>query len=114
MTKEMHPKVLACAEWRDAKSSSRASEDFANFIRCYSANEKQGRVPWHIVDASKTIEEVQKDIWGIVENTIERVEGSRDVDADGEEVSAKYCPLNRMWEEGEYKLPSAGEEKCGV
>jgi len=67
-------------------------------------DETEGRVPWHIVDASQSIEEVQENIWSIVNDTLQKVD-------DGK-------PLMKMWEEGDYELPAPtgtdGEEekKC--
>lgn len=50
-----------------------------------------GGVPWYIVDASGTVEEVQRDINVIATKTLKRVEEGK--------------PLFRMFEDGEYVLP---------
>lgn len=70
------------------------------FAELQALDEEQGRVPWHVVDASQSIEEVTKELVTIVNETVERV---------GRETS----PLRRMWEEGEYELPEVkGKEQC--
>mmetsp|Transcript_758 Transcript_758/g.1172 ORF Transcript_758/g.1172 Transcript_758/m.1172 type:complete len:235 (+) Transcript_758:106-810(+) len=53
-------------------------------------DEKDGRVPWHIVNAAQSIEEVQKDINKIVEDTVKSV--------------AQGKPLFNMWKEGEHQV----------
>jgi len=53
-------------------------------------------VPWHIVDASQSIDEVQADINKIVEATMKRV-------ADGN-------TLYKMFQEGEYALPDPSDD----
>lgn len=60
-------------------------------------DEEEKRVPWHVVDAAQSMDEVQAEINQIVQDTMQRV-------ADG-------APLNRMFQEGEYLLPSATEER---
>ena len=62
------------------------------FAELQALDEKQGRVPWHVVDASQSIEAVTKELVTIVNETVTRI---------GKEAS----PLRRMWEEGEYELP---------
>jgi len=66
------------------------------FRELQTIDEKQGRVAWHIVDASQSIEEVKDNIADIVTATIERVQ---------KEIS----PLGRMWGEGDYELPEITE-----
>lgn len=61
------------------------------FSKLQSIDEKEGTVPWYIVDASQTIEEVQKEINQIVENTMEKVSSG--------------APVARMFGDGNYKLP---------
>ncbi|KAL3770324.1 hypothetical protein ACHAW5_003452 [Stephanodiscus triporus] len=63
------------------------------FAELQSIDEKQGRIPWHVVDASQSMEEVKESIAGIVTGTIERVQ-------------SKTAPLRRMWAEGDYALPT--------
>jgi len=46
-------------------------------------------VPWHIVSAAQTIEQVQSDINAIVEKTLARVQNGK--------------ALAKLWEEGEYQ-----------
>mmetsp|Transcript_12015 Transcript_12015/g.26362 ORF Transcript_12015/g.26362 Transcript_12015/m.26362 type:complete len:254 (+) Transcript_12015:1-762(+) len=61
------------------------------FAELQSLDEQNGRVPWHVVDASQSIEEVTGELVSIVNDTIERVNNG--------------SPLRRMWGEGEYELP---------
>ncbi|KAL9191177.1 hypothetical protein ACHAXT_000883 [Thalassiosira profunda] len=76
------------------------------FAELQSIDETQGRVPWHVVDASQSIEEVTANLVSIVTDTLARVQG-------------ESAPLRRMWGEGEYELPAPkaagggaqGEEK---
>mmetsp|Transcript_874 Transcript_874/g.1526 ORF Transcript_874/g.1526 Transcript_874/m.1526 type:complete len:89 (-) Transcript_874:169-435(-) len=63
------------------------------FGELQSIDEKQGRVPWHVVDASQSIEEVKEKLVSIVADTLERVQ-------------RESAPLPRMWGEGEYELPA--------
>jgi len=63
------------------------------FAELQSIDEKRGRVPWHVVDAKQSIEDVEKELASIVKDTVERVE------RDG-------APVSRMWGEGEYELPA--------
>jgi hypothetical protein len=63
------------------------------FAELQSIDEKHGRVPWYVVDASKSVDEVKEMVSGIVSSTIERVESGT-------------APLRRMWREGEYELPT--------
>ena len=70
------------------------------FAELQSTDQESKKVDWHLVDASKTIDEVQSDINEIVMATMERVK-------DGK-------PLFRMFDDGEYNLPTpstnGGEE----
>jgi hypothetical protein len=56
----------------------------------------EGRVPWHVISAAQSIEEVQADIWKVVEKTMEQVKNGKQ--------------LGKMWEEGEYQLTSTTDE----
>ena len=67
------------------------------FAELQATDEKENRVPWHIIDASRSIETVQDEINRVVEATIKRVE-------DG-------APLYKMFEDGEYQLPSPSSIK---
>ena len=60
------------------------------FAELQSIDEKLGRVPWHVVDASKSIEEVTKKLTGIVSETIDTVQNG--------------APLRRMFSEEEYDM----------
>jgi len=52
--------------------------------------EMDDRVPWHVVNAAQTIEQVQADILAIVEETVQQV-------YDGK-------PLPKLWTNGDYPL----------
>ena len=67
------------------------------FAELQSIDEEQGRVPWHVVDASLSIDEVKAQIAKIATDTIERVQ-------------SESAPLCRMWGEGEYELPASKPE----
>ena len=60
------------------------------FAELQSIDEKLGRVPWHVVDASQSIEEVTEKLTGIVSETIDKVQSG--------------APLRRMFGEGEYDM----------
>ena len=60
------------------------------FAELQSIDEKLGRVPWHVVDASQSIEEVTNKLTGIVSETIDKVQSG--------------VPLRRMFGEGEYDM----------
>jgi len=64
------------------------------FGELQAKDEEEKIVPWHIVNAAQTIDEVQADINKIVEDTIKRV-------SEGEGK-----PLSKMFQAGEYILPS--------
>lgn len=72
------------------------------FAELQALDEKDGRVPWHVVDASQSIEDVTDELVRIVNETLERVD-------------RESSPLKRMWEEGEYELPDlkATEQSSG-
>jgi len=62
-------------------------------------DEKDCKVPWHVVDASKSIDEVQLNINEIVKATLDEVKNGK--------------PLYKMFDEGEYKLPLPSlKEEC--
>lgn len=63
------------------------------FAELQALDEKQGRVLWHVVDASQSIEDVTKELIAIVNETVDK-------------VNKESSPLKRMWEEGEYELPN--------
>ena len=65
------------------------------FGELQSIDEKHGRVPWHVVDASQSIEEVKEKLVSIVSDTVQRVQSE-----------SAPAPLRRMWGEGEYELPA--------
>ncbi len=45
------------------------------FSELQAQDKDGGQVTWHVVNAAQSIEEVQKEINEIVENTIDRIEG---------------------------------------
>jgi hypothetical protein len=66
------------------------------FEELSKADQKEGRVPWHFVSAAQTVEEVQADIYKIVEKTLEVKNGKE---------------LGKLWEEGTYQLTTKPTEK---
>jgi len=44
------------------------------FSELQDMDEKDGQIPWYVVNAAQSIEEVQKEINEIVENTVEKVQ----------------------------------------
>lgn len=58
---------------------------------------KSTRVPWHIIDASGSISEVETEIRGIVEKTIELVNEGK--------------PLYKLWMDGEFLLPETSTDE---
>lgn len=72
------------------------------FAELQSIDEKHGRVPWHVVDASQSIEEVKEKLAAIVTDTIERVQSD----------SSGSAPLRRMWGE-EYEMPDPTTKEGG-
>lgn len=61
------------------------------FAELQAMDEKEQTVPWHVINAAQTIEQVQSEINVIVHDTIQRV--------------AQGAPLKKMFQEGEYILP---------
>lgn len=61
------------------------------FAELQGMDEKEKTVPWHVVNAAQSIEEVQADINKIVDETLKRV--------------AEGAPLKTMFQEGIYSLP---------
>lgn len=56
------------------------------FSELQKQDERDGQVPWHVVNAAGTIEEVQKQINSIVESTIDRVQKQEEQ------------PVSRLWQ----------------
>lgn len=54
-----------------------------------------GRVPWHIVDAAQSVEQVHKELLRIVQETTEKVNNGR--------------PLGKMWQDGFVSLSMKDE-----
>ena len=55
------------------------------FSELQAMDERDGQVPWYVVNAAQTVEEVQKEINEIVEKTVER-------------VNAEDQPLGLLWQ----------------
>lgn len=66
------------------------------FEELQAMDETEKRIPWHIVNAAQSVEQVQADINKIVEATIQRVNNG--------------APLYKMFQEGMYQLPKPS--KC--
>ena len=61
------------------------------FSQLQQLDEKDGQIPWYVVNAAQTIEDVQKEINGIVEQTLEKIHGEN-------------LPVGLLWKkEGETK-----------
>ena len=68
------------------------------FGELQAIDEKHGRVPWHVVDAAQSIEQVTEELVSIVTKTVKKVE--------------EGAPLNRMFSEGVYELPDVSADEC--
>ena len=44
------------------------------FSQLQSMDEKDGRIPWYVINAAQSVEDVQKEINEIVEKTVEKVQ----------------------------------------
>jgi hypothetical protein len=60
------------------------------FSKLQAQDERQGLVPWHIVNAAQTIDDVQTEINAIVEQTIARVQQQQE--------SVEEQPLQVLWQ----------------
>ena len=69
------------------------------FSELQAMDEAVGRVPWTVIDAAQTIEQVEADIQKVVEATLKGI-------ANGKKLS-------KMWEEGEYALSSLSATTSG-
>lgn len=79
-------------EKRDLQKRVRARfSELESIDRKASSSAGKVRIPWHIVDASQSIEAVESDIQKIVNETIVSVSNGK--------------PLYKMWEEGDFSLP---------
>lgn len=70
------------------------------FAELQAIDEATQKIPWHIVDASQSIEDVQNQINTIVEETMERVKNGK--------------PLYKMFDDGEYLLPTLTTSSTGT
>lgn len=59
-------------------------------------DEADGRVPWHVVNAAQSVENVESDIWKIVSAVQEKVTTEK--------------RMNRMWQEGSFEWKKAQSE----
>ena len=55
------------------------------------SDEKEGRTPWHVVDASMSLEQVEKHIFSIVKNVLNKVNDDE-------------CALKKIWSDGEIEM----------
>lgn len=53
-------------------------------------DEKSARVPWKFINAAQSMDQVESDIWKVVQETMKQVEEGK--------------PLGKMWQDGEYSL----------
>ena len=60
------------------------------FDQLEQLDRSEGRVPWHVISAAQSIEEVQAEIWKIVEKTLDQVQNGKS--------------LGKLWEEGDYQM----------
>ena len=73
------------------------------FSQLQAIDEHEGIVPWHIVDAARSVEDVQQEIQEIVERTIRDVQQKADKEeAEAEPVSEADAvggtPLQLLWQ----------------
>lgn len=54
-----------------------------------------GRVPWHFVSATQSIEQVHEEIWSIVTKTLEQVHNNNNGKS-----------LGQLWKDGSYEVTS--------
>jgi len=59
-------------------------------------DEARGLVPWRVVNAAQTVEQVESNIWEIVSETVER---------------CKDKPVKKMWQEGDYDMSKHPEQE---
>jgi hypothetical protein len=60
------------------------------FEKLEKLDRAEGRVPWHIVSAAQSVDDVRNDIWNIVQKTLAQVQSGTDT------------AVGKLWEEGEY------------
>jgi hypothetical protein len=65
------------------------------FEKLEKLDRAEGRVPWHIVSAAQSVDDVRNDIWHIVQKTLAQVK------------SGTGKPVGKLWEEGEYYTESS-------
>lgn len=69
------------------------------FDQLEKLDKAEGRVPWHVVSAAQSIDEVQADVWKVVEKTLEQVNNGKQ--------------LGKMWEQGDYQATSVCASQDG-
>mmetsp|Transcript_18340 Transcript_18340/g.18594 ORF Transcript_18340/g.18594 Transcript_18340/m.18594 type:complete len:245 (-) Transcript_18340:541-1275(-) len=65
------------------------------FSQLQAIDEKDGRVPWYIIDASESIDKVETAIQKITHEILQKVNAG--------------APMRKMWEDGDYELPPQSE-----
>lgn len=78
----MHPTSYGEERYEKKEMQQRVRRRFSQLR---AMDEADGQVPWYVVNAAQTIEEVQKEINRIAELTVER-------------VNADEKPLGLMWQ----------------
>lgn len=72
------------------------------FSQLQALDEHEGIVPWHIVDAARSVEDVQQEIQEIVERTIRDVQQRADEEEGAEPASEADAvggkPLQLLWQ----------------
>lgn len=66
------------------------------FSQLKATDEEDGRVPWHVINASQSIDKVEAAIQTIAHETLRKVNEGK--------------PLYKMWENGDYKLPPCSKK----
>jgi len=67
------------------------------FSELQKMDEQTQVVPWKVIDAAQTVEEVEADIWKAVQDAIEQVQQGKG--------------LGKMWEDGEYEWQNVEEKE---
>ena len=72
------------------------------FSQLQAIDEHEGIVPWHIVDAARSVEDVEQEIQEIVERTIRDVQQKADTEEEAESASEADGvggkPLQLLWQ----------------
>lgn len=65
------------------------------FAQLQAKDEKEGQVPWHVVNAARSMEDVEQEIQQIVARTIDMVQNSNATSSDGDDTGK---PLQLLWQ----------------